>query len=206
MRKHFFTTYAIYEKIFTTLNSNAFKNSKELVFIDFGCGSLTSGLALASLYYDNKNEPISMRYIGIDIAESMLEKAKEFAESELFSSNSKLSFYNNWDLVSDSTVAEITQNNSFVIFNASYLFASSSLDERSLASFVNKITSHLNNKAYFVFQNPDRGDRNEKYKKFKKDVSHEIEASDTQRIYYKNNSNSTFEPSNEVVNYEILSL
>ena len=75
-----------------------------------------------------------------------------------------------------------------------------------LASFVNKITSHLNNKAYFVFQNPDRADRNEKYKKFKKDVPHEIEASDTQRIYYKNNSNSTFEPSNEVVNYEILSL
>jgi len=206
MRKHFFTTYAIYEKIFTTLNSNAFKNSKELVFIDFGCGSLTSGLALASLYYDNKNEPISMRYIGIDIAESMLEKAKEFAESELFSTNSKLSFYNNWEIVSDSTVAEITQNNSFVIFNASYLFASSSLNERSLASFVNKITSHLNNKAYFVFQNPDRADRNEKYKKFKKDVLHEIEASDTQRIYYKNNSNSTYEPSNEVVNYEILSL
>lgn len=206
MRKHFFTTYAVYEKIFTTLNSNVFQKNKELVFIDFGCGSLTSGLALASLYYDNENEPISMRYIGIDIAESMLEKAKEFSETELFSPKSELIFYSSWDLVPDSVVAEITQNNSFVIFNASYLFASNSLDEKSLASFVNKITSHLTNKAYFVFQNPDRADRNEKYKKFKKDVAYQIEASDTQKIYYKNNSNSTFEPSNEIVNYEILSL
>lgn len=206
MRKHFFTTYAVYEKIFTTLNSNVFQKGKELVFIDFGCGSLTSGLALASLYYDNENEPISIRYIGIDIAESMLEKAKEFSETELFSPNSEFNFYSSWDLVPDSVAAEITQNNSFVIFNASYLFASSSLDESSLASFVNKITSLSTNKAYFVFQNPDRADRNEKYKKFKKDVAHQIEASDTQKIYYKNNSNSTFEPSSEIVNYEILSL
>lgn len=206
MRKHFFTTYAVYEKIFTTLNTNVFQKSKELVFVDLGCGSLTSGLALASLYYDKENGPISMRYIGIDIAESMLEKAKEFSETELFSFNSEFDFYSSWDLVPDSTVAEITQNNSFVIFNASYLFASSSLDEKSLASFVNKITSQLTNKAYFVFQNPDRADRNEKYKKFKKDVAHQIEVSDTQKIYYKNNSNSTFEPSSEVVNYEILSL
>ncbi|MCS7028461.1 MAG: class I SAM-dependent methyltransferase [Bacteroidia bacterium] len=206
MRKHFFTTYAVYEKIFTTLNSNVFQKNKELVFIDFGCGPLTSGLALASLYYDNENEPISMRYIGIDIAESMLEKAKEFSETELFSPNSVFNFYSSWDLVPDRVVAEITQNNSFVIFNASYLFASSSLDEKSLASFVNKITSHLISTAYFVFQNPDRADRNEKYKKFKKYVVHKIEASDTQKVYYKNNSNSTFEPSSEVVNYEILSL
>lgn len=206
MRKHFFTTYAVYEKIFTTLNSNVFQINKKLVFIDFGCGSLTSGLALASLYYDNEDEPISMQYIGIDIAESMLEKAKEFTETELFSPNSEFSFYSSWNLVPERTISEITQGNFFVIFNASYLFASSSLDERSLASFVNKITSHLKNKAYFVFQNPDKADRNEKYKKFKKDVVHEIEASDTQKIYYKNNSNSTFEPSSEVVNYEILSL
>jgi len=206
MRKHFFTTYAVYEKIFATLNSNVFQKSKELVFIDFGCGPLTSGLALASLYYDNKNEPILMRYIGIDIAESMLEKAKEFSETELFSPNSEFLFYNNWDLVPDSIVAKITQNNSFVIFNASYLFASSSLDEKSLASFVNKITSRLTNKAYFVFQNPDRADRNDKYKKFKKIVAHQIEASNTQKIYYKNSPNSSFEPSSEVVNYEILSI
>jgi hypothetical protein len=206
MRKHFFTTYAVYEKIFTTLNSNVFQKNKELVFIDLGCGSLTSGLALASLYYDIENEPISMRYIGIDIAESMLEKAKEFSETVLFSPKSEFNFYSSWDIVPHSVVAEITQNNSFVIFNASYLFASSSLNEKSLASFVNKIILHLTNKAYFVFQNPDRADRNEKYKKFKKDVTHQIEASDTQIIYYKNNSNSTFEPSSEVVNYEILSL
>lgn len=206
MRKHFFTTYAVYEKMFATLNSNVYQKDRNLVFIDFGCGSLTSGLALASLFYDNEYEPITMQYIGIDIAESMLEKAKEFTETELFNPNSEFHFYSSWDLVPDATVEEITESNSFVIFNASYLFASGSLDEKSLASFVNKIISRLQNKAYFVFQNPDRADRNQKYKRFKNEVAHKVEASDTQKIYYKNNANSTFEPSSEVVNYEILLL
>jgi SAM-dependent methyltransferase len=194
------------KKIFTTLNSIVFKKQKNLVFFDFGCGSLTSGLALASLYYDNENVPIRIQYIGIDIANSMLEKAKEFAETELFSPNSEFYFYNSWDLVSDNTVLEFKQTNSFLILNTSYLFASSSLDEISLASFVTKIVSNPQNKACFIFQNPDRADRNEKYTRFKKAVIHKIIASDTQKIYYKNNSNSTFEPSSEVVNYEILSL
>jgi hypothetical protein len=206
MRKHFFTTYAVYETIFKTLNNIVFKKSKNLVFIDLGCGPLTSAISLASLYYDYENKPIVIRYIGIDIAEKMLVKAKEFAESELFSHNSQFSFYSNWDLVPDSLISEITQTNTFVIFNASYLFASSSLDETSLASFVNEISSRLMDKAYFVFQNPDRADRNVKYKKFKRDIPHEIETSDIQKIYYKNNSNSTFEPSSEIFNYEILSL
>jgi hypothetical protein len=206
MRKHFFTTYAVYEKVFTILNKTVLKKQKNLVFIDFGCGSLTSGLALASLYYDREEEPITMQYIGIDIADSMLEKAKEFADTELFSPNSRFNFYSSWELIPDNTVVEITQNNSFVVFNASYLFASCSLDEKGLASFVNKTTSDLQEKAYFVFQNPDRADRNEKYKRFKNAVAHKIEAIGTQKIYYKNNVNSTFEPSNEIVNYEILSL
>lgn len=206
MRKHFFTTYAVYEKIYTTLNTGVFKKNKNLVFMDFGCGSLTSGLALASLFYDYEDEPITMRYIGIDIAESMLEKAKEFAKTELFSPKSKFDFYSSWNLIPDSLIAEVTKSDSTVIFNASYLFASTSLDEKSLALFLNKITSNLKSKAHFVFQNPDRADRNEKYKRFKRDIAHNIEASDTQKIYYKNNANSTFEPSSEVVNYEILSL
>ncbi|WP_026966938.1 class I SAM-dependent methyltransferase [Algoriphagus terrigena] len=206
MRKHFFTSYAIYEKIFSTLNSSVFTKNRKLVLIDFGCGSLTSGLALASLFYDYEDEPITMRYIGIDIADSMLEKAKEFAQTELFSPNTKFDFYSSWNLIPESIVAEAIKSDCVVIFNASYLFASSSLEIESLALFVNKITLRLESKSHFVFQNPDRADRNEKYKRFKKNVAHKIEASGTQRIYYKNNSNSTFEPSSEVVNYEILSL
>jgi hypothetical protein len=206
MRKHFFTSYAIYEKILTALKITVFKNHKNLVFIDFGCGSLTSGLALASLYHDNENKPITMQYIGIDVAYSMLEKAIEFTETELFSSASQFYFYCSWDLVPYNIIVETTRSNSFVIFNASYLFASSSLDEESLALFVNKIVSRLASKAYFVFQNTEGADRNEKYLKFKKYITHKIEVSGTQKIYYKNNAYSTFEPSSEVVTYEILSL
>lgn len=206
MRKHFFTTYAVYEKIYTSLNSTIFQKNKKIVFIDFGCGALTSGLAVASLYHDKENEPITMHYIGIDIADSMLEKAKEFSETELFNSESKFDFFTSWESISDELIQIITEKESVVVFNASYLFASSSLDEKSLSNFVNSITQKLNRNSYFVFQNPDRADRNEKYKGFKQQISSSVVESKTQRIYYKTKANSTFEPSNEVVNFEILSL
>ncbi len=204
MRKHFFTSYAIYETLYTLLKNNIIY--KNFTFIDFGCGPLTSGLALASLYYDNESKPISMNYVGIDIAESMLIKAREFAKTNLFSTQSKFHFYTNWELVEQSLIEKITQDNAFVVFNASYLFASSSLDENNLANFVNKVVTKLNNSAYFVFQNPDTADRSTKYQKFKQRITSQTLSSKTQRIYYKNNSTSTFEPSSEVVNFEILSL
>jgi hypothetical protein len=206
MRKHFFTSYAIYEKIFTSLLKNIFDKNKTLLFIDFGCGALTSGLAIASLYNDRLNKLINFKYLGIDIAGSMIEKANEFSKTELFDNESMFYFYENWDLITDSSLNDIISSDTSIIFNASYLFASSSLDEYNLAEFVNNVRSKLVNQAYFVFQNPDRADRNQKYNNFKTQVYHHVLTSDTQRIYYKNNSNLSFEPSNEIVNYEILTL
>ena len=109
-------------------------------------------------------------------------------------------------IIIHSFIENLIKNNSFIVFNASYLFASSSLNENSLANFVNKITSKLDKNAYFIFQNPDRADRNEKYQKFKKQISFKEMAKETDKVYYKNNANSTFEPSFEIVNFEILSL
>ena len=149
---------------------------------------------------------MSINYVGIDIATSMLEKAKEFSETELFSGQSKFTFFTNWDDIDDKFIHQITQNNAFLIFNASYLFASSSLNEVSLANFVNRVVSKLTSNAYFVFQNPDRADRNIKYQNFKKLITLNIVISDSQRIYYRNRQNSFDEPSNELVNFEILSL
>jgi predicted TPR repeat methyltransferase len=185
---------------------NIFDKDKTLLFIDVGCGARTSGVAIASLYNDRLNKLINFKYLGIDIAGSMIEKANEFSKTELFDNESMFYFYENWDLITDSSLNDIISSDTSIIFNASYLFASSSLDEYSLAEFVNNIRSKLVNQAYFVFQNPDRADRNQKYNNFKTQVYHHVLTSDTQRIYYKNNSNLSFEPSNEIVNYEILTL
>ena len=206
MRKHFFTSYAIYEKIYASFLENI-KAEKNFTFIDLGCGSLTSGLAIASLYQEKERQSLSLNYIGIDIAESMLKKAKEFTQNELFSSDSTFKFYTNWNLISDEIIEQIVSNNPFVIFNASYLFASTSLDENSLAKFVNKITQRMNS-VYFIFQNPDRADRNQKYQNFKKSIriEQEIDKAQTQKIYYKTQSRSKYKPSSEFVNYEILKL
>jgi len=64
------------------------------------------------------------------------------------------------------------------------------------------------NSVYFIFQNPDRADRNQKYQNFKKSIriEQEIDKAQTQKIYYKTQSRSKYKPSSEFVNYEILKL
>jgi len=205
MRKHFFTSYAVFESIYSSI-SDVFDN-RNFTFIDLGCGALTSGLAMASLYHDKEEQLLQFNYVGIDIAESMLKKANEFKDTAIFHEQAKFHFYTNWELLENDILEQIIDNDTFVIFNASYLFASSSLDEISLAKFVNQIVAKTNKSIYFVFQNPDRADRNVKYNDFKSKLNaHDLVINDVKRVYYKNNPNSSYEPSNEVVYFEILKL
>lgn len=205
MRKHFFTSYAVFESIYASI-SDVF-DDRNFTFIDLGCGALTSGLAMASLYHDKEEQPLQFNYVGIDIAESMLKKAKEFKDTALFHEQAEFHFYANWELLEDEILEQIIHNDTFVIFNASYLFASSSLDEISLAKFTNQIVAKTNKSIYFVFQNPDRADRNVKYNAFKSHLNaHELVTNNIKRVHYRNNPNSSYEPSNEVVYFEILKL
>lgn len=205
MRKHFFTSYAVFESIYESI-SDVF-DDRNFTFIDLGCGALTSGLAMASLYHDKEEQPLQFNYVGIDIAESMLKKAKEFKDTDLFHEQAEFHFYTNWELLEDDILKRIIHSNTFVIFNASYLFASSSLDEISLANFVNQIVAKTNKSIYFVFQNPDRADRNVKYNAFKSNLNApELVTNNVKRVYYRNNPHSSYEPSNEVVYFEILKL
>ena len=207
MRKHFFSSYAVYEKIYTSLDANVFSKGRKLTFIDFGSGPITSGLALASLHHDRSHLPLKVNYVYIDIADSMLQKAKEFSVTPVFDNHSEFYPLKNWEDIDNEFIEkEIIGDDAFVIFNASYLFASSSLNEKSLADFVNKVTAKLNASTYFIFQNPDRADRNQKYQNFKRHIYFKVEFSDTQKIYYRNKRNSYDEPSSENVNFEILSL
>ena len=58
-------------------------------------------------------------------------------------------------------------NNSCIIINACYLFASATLDLTGLATFINDLKAMYPFKPkYIFFQNPDYGDLNENYFEF----------------------------------------
>jgi SAM-dependent methyltransferase len=206
MRKHYFTSYAVYEKIYSYLKEHIFTKKKKVLFIDMGCGCLTSGLAFASLYFDKEQEYVEMDYVGIDISESMLEKAQEFEKSEIFNSSCTFNYYKDWNVAKSAILNEHDLKSSVIIFNASYLFASESLDEKNISTFVAEIALQSKEGSYFVFQNPDRVDRNVKYFEFKKHIEHDVVESETKIVRYRTNANLQYEASSEAVNYEILSL
>lgn len=201
MRKHYFTSYAVFSKLYDSVQ-NSFHNKKP-VFIDLGCGPLTSGLALADLYYEKTQNKINFAYIGIDIAKSMLDKAEEFSEIELFHEDCSFNFYENWNDIPNNLLRALAKGNNPIFINASYLFASTSLDVRSLVKFVqNKIKIFKN--VHFIFQNPSRSDRNVKYEVFKQNLKFIQIDEKIEQIFYKTNSYNRNEPSKESVYYEIL--
>ena len=208
MRKHFFSSYAIFEAMFPELDNRIFKKNKNLIFIDLGCGPLTSGLGLAAVYKDKKDtEVIKMKYIGIDISVTMRKKAKEFATTNLFALTECTFLSSLGDLNLAKETAKFNSQNLFFIINACYLFASSTLDESLISNFVSQLQKLFPGcPIIFIFQNPDNEDRNKKYYKFKEKVKiYNIPFSEVKNIRYKNNPAAT-SLSEENVKFEILEL
>jgi SAM-dependent methyltransferase len=206
LRKHFFTTRYVLGKIIRSLSKQLQPGARP-VFVDLGCGPLTAGLALADLHQEEFGSPLITHYVGIDIAPAMLDKAREFSRSPVFAPESTFSFFTNWhhslDLLSD----DLVQLTNPIILSASYLFASNSLEVESLALFVAELQRRCPRAPiYFVFQNPNRDDRNVNYTNWKKLLSGiELLESGATKVFYRTKPWATkWEPSSEEVYYELL--
>mgnify|MGYP006424851607 CR=1 FL=1 len=208
MKKHFFTSIAVFKKVWKTLHQNITDNKYTPVFIDLGCGPLTSGLAIAELHQNETEESLRMNYIGIDISNAMIEKAKEFSQSELFHPDTTFSFFKSWNDISNEKLEELAGKNNPFLLNASYLFANlSSKMVDNLVIFVKKLVLDFKN-IHFIFQNPDRIDRNEGWESFKQQLRFE-EINNEQKVehvVYKTSKAAMREPGEEDVYYEILTL
>lgn len=200
LKKHYFTTYGVYEIVIDSLGG--FFNNDTFIptFVDLGCGPMTSGLALADLINTIHKTPIRFSYIGIDISRAMIERSKTFEKLNIFSQDCVFDYYEHWNKISFIKIYNRGVNNP-IIFNASYLFASTSLSIDDLAKSVNLFSKQFKN-VYFVFQNPNRIDRNLKYLAFKEMIKHEIILSKQEIIKYKASSYV----SEEEVYYEILKI
>jgi len=143
------------------------------LFIDFGCGPLTSGLAFAHIQQEPK---INFHYIGIDKAKSMLTKAKEFSSDQRFS-GCTFDFLESYDndtlLLLMSKYRLLNHPSQLVILNFCYFFASKSLDVNELVITIeNILTKYNRTQVYIVFQNPNtrKHDINSKWHEFIKSL------------------------------------
>jgi hypothetical protein len=205
MKKHFFTSFAVFSKIWPTLSKLLSNPIQPIIFIDLGCGPLTSGLAIADLHFENTKKPLLFHYFGIDISSSMITKAKEFSEADLFDRKSTFDFYSECDSLSMAKITSVAGASSHVFINASYLFASSSLNVKNLAKFVSKLRIHFKY-VHFIFQNPDRIDRNIKWTEFKKFITFKLLKTDVEKVVYKTSYSSLSDPGSEDVYFEFLEI
>ncbi|NBA78804.1 AAA family ATPase [Emticicia sp. ODNR4P] len=207
MRKHYFSSVAIFNSFHDYFKAAFTNSNNRITFIDFGCGPLTSGLAFQQSFASVPN--FHFDYVGIDISTAMLNKAKEFSESGLFSRDTKFQFAKSLNDISENYWESIFTLSNTIILNFSYLFGNLSKDDtEKLAIKINALLDKYPlNKFVLVFQNSSIEKRNRSYVIFKKLVPRlqsVTEYPKTEKVIYRNAVMSNFDKSEEVY-YELLS-
>lgn len=174
MQMHIFSSFHVFTSSDQFLKEYILDPSKNIVFIDFGCGPLTSGVALACYYHSiDPNKQHNFHYIGIDNCEAMIRKARKISIRAGWRDCS-FEFFNSYkshkDILEslDRYLSSGKYKEYLIVLNSSYLFASSTLDISNLAQLVKKI---LNNNQYhkicLLYQNPSLDSLNSKWNEFK---------------------------------------
>lgn len=204
MRKHYCTSLAIYREMADHLSSLHADDNANIVFIDVGCGPLTSGLAFRHAL--GLGPDLRFTHVGIDRSGSMLKKAKDFAGSDLFGQAVSFHFATALNEIPLDHWSDLFQKPSMVIFNFSYLFGNLSDDEAMrLGEEVNDLIRKFKlNKYLVVFQNSTVERFNRSYEEFKSMLPGlKVHKSTHHRVQYRNAQQTRYDPS-ETVYYEIL--
>jgi len=133
MRMHFFSSLSIFER--SNIVEQYYNTSGKIKFIDIGCGPATSGLALMEHIHKTTETNVMFDYFGVDCSVKIQEKANEILTNDVFDLSNYKAFF---DDVSQIDLQEFADN-SCLIVNACYLFASHSLDLTGLATFINEL-------------------------------------------------------------------
>ena len=151
MPRHLFGSYHIFTNCLAPINK---KN--RVVFIDFGCGPLTSGIAFRAFA-----GACDIAYLGIDSSQTMLNKA---AAINTYGPNMyREPFFDRIALIRDSDslprlLDRYIENGdrTQIIFNFCYFFSSPTLDIEDLSDVLLQILTEYNqHKTCFIYQNPD---------------------------------------------------
>jgi hypothetical protein len=174
MQMHIVSSFHVFNSPDSLLKDYVLDPSKNIVFIDFGCGPLTSGVALAWYYrFLDPNKQLDFHYIGIDNCEAMIRKAREISlrPGWIDCCFDFLKSYKSHDYILeliDIYLSSGQYQEYLIVLNYSYLFASSTLDVEKLAELVKKIlNTYKSHKICLFFQNPPLEFLNRKWEKFK---------------------------------------
>jgi hypothetical protein len=150
MPVHLFGSYHIFRKHLTSVNS-------KVVFVDFGCGPLTSGIAFWAALSEHRD----ITYFGIDSSQRMLDKAREinrygpYGDGSPFIKGWSIPDYNQLHQYLDDYIAAGDQTQ--IIFNFCYFLASKTLNIGALSDSLTQIVvEYSQHKMCMVYQNPIR--------------------------------------------------
>ena len=151
MPRHLFSSYHIFTNCLTPIGE---KN--KVVFVDFGCGPLTSGIAFRAFAGQS-----DITYLGIDSSRTMLDKA---ATINKYGPNKyRDPFFDKFELIRDyDTLTGLldkyieNSDRTQIIFNFCYFFSSPTLDINNLSDVLIQIMKEYNqHKMCLIYQNPD---------------------------------------------------
>ena len=151
MPRHLFGAYHIFTNCLTPIS-----NENKVVFIDFGCGPLTSGIAFRAF-----TGRCDLTYFGIDSSQTMLDKA---AVINRYGPNTyREPFFDKIALIrnSDSLIRLLDKyiengDRTQIIFNFCYFFSSPTLDIDNLSDVLIEIMKkYSQQKMCLIYQNPD---------------------------------------------------
>ncbi len=150
MPRHLFGSYHVFRK-------SPINDKNKVVFIDFGCGPLTSGIAFHAFAGQR-----DITYLGIDSSRTMLNKAvtiNKYGPNEY-----KEPFFDKFALIHDYSYDGLTKllgkyiengDGTQLIFNFCYFFSSPTLDVNNLSDVLIQIMKeHSQHKVCFIYQNP----------------------------------------------------
>ncbi|MCL5246842.1 AAA domain-containing protein [Cellulophaga sp. 20_2_10] len=207
MRKHYFSQLAIFKSFDELFQNELQNNSKKMVFVDWGCGPCTAGIALQS-YLNTAQENAMIEYVGIDISTAMLEKAESFLQSSMFGANFNYNLVTNFSDIEEAQFEDMLSQTKLCIFNFSYFFGNINSEQaKLLAEFINQLVERFPlNKYSILFQNSAMEKRNHSYNVFKRTLkTYNSKLSRREVVRYKNNEMSRYEK-DEKVYFELLEL
>ena len=151
MPRHLFGSYHIFTNYLTPISEK-----DKVVFIDFGCGPLTSGIAFRAFA-----EQCDITYLGIDSSQTMLNKAE--AINTYGPNTYREPFFDKIALIRDSdSLPRLLDryiekgDKAQIIFNFCYFFSSPTLDIDGLSDVLIQIMTAYNpHKLCLIYQNPD---------------------------------------------------
>ena len=174
MQMHIVSSFHVFNSPDSLLKDYVLDPSKNIVFMDFGCGPLTSGVALAWYYHSlDPKKQHNFHYIGIDNCEAMIRKAREISVRPgwIDCTFDFLKSYKSHDYILeliDIYLSSGQYQEYLIVLNYSYLFASNTLDEKKLAELVQEIlNTYKSHKICLLYQNPNKKDLNSKWEEFK---------------------------------------